>query len=45
MFKIARLGLISASLALPGGYAAAQETVVAATWLPPQHQYSRYLYT
>lgn len=23
----------------------AQDTIIAATWLPPQHQYSRYLYT
>jgi TRAP-type transport system periplasmic protein len=45
MFKFTKLGLVAALSVIPAGAAIAKDTIVAATWLPPQHQYSRYLYS
>ncbi len=39
------LGLALSGAIVAPGIAAARDTITAATWLPPQHQYSRYLYT
>lgn len=47
MFCSKYLGLATAAAMalIPAGAAFANETITAATWLPPQHQYSRYLYS